>query len=520
MHPVCVSVAASNESINFKKKQNWKQLYESIYSYMNKIIKECGTDSLKEVYISIDGVVPMAKIIQQRQRRFRSAHERYRTKTNWDSCLISPGTFFMQGFEQYLKHKIKTDECSYKIHLSDSGEFGEGEHKIMKRLRTLSPDTPIAIYGLDADLLILGISALSTHSNIQLFRENVHCALKEFEDEDYLLVHIQTLWNCLKRKIIDLFDRKLNSMRSEGLEPTIFELSDTNLIQDFILLTCYFGNDFIPAIPATSLSLEDSIHFVLTQYATILAEEGNYMIQSATDSVFYWNHPFLIKFWNRCVETEDSRMKVRTIQWLRRRHSNTDEKGPIYTFHSMPRKKQGWIRNALSSTTTYLNVFSSLDPYFDYSNREVQNLMTREWIRGSIWVLSYYMGIQVDPYWFYPWSAPPTFTQLMSQHHEVLKETCQVELLQQYVSSYLRKRHPRPNLALQLMIIIPPDSEYCVPTRKLRWNRKEHPRTIYTPDYHTIGRSLKQSILWANWSHECYPFLPLIELPFILKSLR
>jgi hypothetical protein len=70
------------------------------------------------------------------------------------------------------------------------------------------------------------------------------------------------------------------------------------------------------------------------------------------------------------------------------------------------------------------------------------------------------------------------------------------------------------------MTIIPPDSEYCVPTRKLQWHRSSHPRNIYTPDYHEIGRSLQLSILWANWSHECYPYLPLIELPYILHSLR
>jgi 5'-3' exonuclease len=86
------------------------------------------------------------------------------------------------------------------------------------------------------------------------------------------------------------------------------------------VLTCYFGNDFLPAIPATSLSLDDSIHFVLTHYANTLAEEGNYMVQKATDTVFYWNHPFLIKFWNGCIKTEDSRMRMRTSQWLRRRH--------------------------------------------------------------------------------------------------------------------------------------------------------------------------------------------------------
>ena len=256
--------------------------------------------------------------------------------------------------------------------MSNSKEFGEGEHKIMKRLRKLPADTQIAIYGLDADLIILGISALPTHAHIQLFRENVHCALKEFANEDYLLVNVAKLWNHIQSDILHLFHAASESMRKKGLEPTIFELSDTHLIRDFILLTCYFGNDFLPAIPATSLSLDDSIYFVLTHYATTLSEEGNYMIQSATDSVFYWNHPFLIKFWNRCAATEDDRMRVRTAHWLRRRRrSPSSEMNPIQSFYAMPKKQQGWIRNALGSARTYLDVFSAQDPHFDYSDPQV-----------------------------------------------------------------------------------------------------------------------------------------------------
>lgn len=63
MHPVCASMAAAEEKTNFKKKQNWNRLYEAIYKYLQTIIKECGTKRLKEVFIAIDGVVPMAKIL-------------------------------------------------------------------------------------------------------------------------------------------------------------------------------------------------------------------------------------------------------------------------------------------------------------------------------------------------------------------------------------------------------------------------------------------------------------------------
>lgn len=240
---------------------------------MMEVIQSCeNSGTLKEVYIAIDGVVPLAKIIQQRQRRFRSSHESFHQKTNWNSCLISPGTFFMNQFEKYLisfirKHnsdiQSNKSQYSFKIILNSSQNFGEGEHKIMKKIRSLPQNTKIAIYGLDADLLILGITALRTHPNIHLFRENVHCSLKEFDKEDYLLVNIPQLWFYIRKQIVDTFETHQTKMRETGIEPTIFDLDDSRLILDFIVLTCYFGNDFLPTIPSVSLSLDDSIPFVL-----------------------------------------------------------------------------------------------------------------------------------------------------------------------------------------------------------------------------------------------------------------
>jgi 5'-3' exonuclease len=133
-------------------------------------------------------------------------------------------------------------------------------------------------------------------------------------------------------------------MRYQGTEPTAFTIETKRLIHDFLLLSCYFGNDFLPAIPATSLSLDDSIQFVLSRYCQVLAEEGNYMVQSVTDSVFYWNTSFLLKFWTLCFKEENPRMGARTTKWLRRRrpnpnHTESSPLEPITLFYSLPRNK-------------------------------------------------------------------------------------------------------------------------------------------------------------------------------------
>lgn len=525
MHPVCASIASADTTTNYKKKSNWPILFKAIIEELKKVIRNTSQNgSLKTVYISIDGVVPMAKIVQQRQRRFRSAYERCGVKTNWDSCLISPGTYFMTEFERYLQQNVKEIK-DVRVIISNSREFGEGEHKIMREIRALKCDTNVAIYGLDADLILLSILGLRNHTHITLLRENVHCALREYEKEDYLLVHIRTLWDILLEEINSCVMKHQKTMRDSGVEPTIFTLDHSRIMNDFILLSCYFGNDFLPCIPAVSLSLESSIWFMIEKYGKTLAEEGSYMVQQVTNTVFHWNRPFLLKFWNLCLPEEDRRMGLRTHQWLKRRRytekdgeRSRDAIRPVEEFYKMPRKKQTWMRNALSSAETYLSVFTNEDKHFNYMNHTIQSTMVGDWLRGSLWVLSYYNGFPVDNFWWYVWSAPPSFMHLIYHHMDTIATTHQIEAIPKVLSIGRRKRMRRPTLQLQAMSIIPPDSEYCIPTKRFGWSNTHHPRHSYTPTYRDI-RNIQYSIIWSSWAHECAVHLPLLELPFIVHSI-
>lgn len=103
------------------------------------------------------GVAPRAKMNAQRQRRFKSAHNRLakNSESDWDSNCITPGTQFMADLMSelkfYVQHKINTDPewRSIKVVLSgpevtSNGCYllliiiqvpGEGEHKIAEFIR-------------------------------------------------------------------------------------------------------------------------------------------------------------------------------------------------------------------------------------------------------------------------------------------------------------------------------------------------------------------------------------------------
>ena len=130
------------------------------------------------VYIAFDGLVPMAKMVQQRYRRFRVPD----STSLFDKHQISPGTPFMCELADTLRLMFPNAE------ISDTLEPGEGEHKMFRWFRTLPPNQDICIYGLDADLVLISI-AQSHLGNIEILREQ--------ENDEYSVIRVNALVSVL-----------------------------------------------------------------------------------------------------------------------------------------------------------------------------------------------------------------------------------------------------------------------------------------------------------------------------------
>ncbi|KAL4444979.1 hypothetical protein ABPG77_004029 [Micractinium sp. CCAP 211/92] len=150
--------------------------------------------------VAADGSAPAAKMNQQRGRRFYAAHlERQRRDIeaqvrremtaemgplggaaipalpDFDGNVITPGTGFMarlgDHLRQFFRQKLESDPgwAHLAVIFSDSSEPGEGEHKIMRFIRQqrtrpdYDPNTSHAIYGQDADLILLGLLSHEPH---------------------------------------------------------------------------------------------------------------------------------------------------------------------------------------------------------------------------------------------------------------------------------------------------------------------------------------------------------------------
>jgi len=124
------------------------------------------------VFIAFDGVAPVAKLEQQRNRRYKS-YLLEKLKNNfenqpkkWDKTAITPGTNFMSNLASYTTFYYKNKEKQYDINkfiVSTSDDPGEGEHKIFSYIRDhkISHNKEVSmVYGLDADLIMLALNHL------------------------------------------------------------------------------------------------------------------------------------------------------------------------------------------------------------------------------------------------------------------------------------------------------------------------------------------------------------------------
>jgi len=154
-----------------------KNVFSKIDEYVN-VIKPSGN-----LFIAFDGVAPVAKLEQQRERRYKSLFQTkisrsiYKDKKPdpWNTSAITPGTIFMGKLNEKVK-KYYNDPKKYNLNtiiVSTSANYGEGEHKIFDYIRRYpeqhNVDTTTVIYGLDADLIMLGINHIPVCNNIYLF---------------------------------------------------------------------------------------------------------------------------------------------------------------------------------------------------------------------------------------------------------------------------------------------------------------------------------------------------------------
>ena len=191
---------------------------------------------------------------------------------------------FMVRLHEQLKYfvtmKISTDSLWQKVKVILSGHEtpGEGEHKIMDFIRyekskpDYDPNIRHCLYGLDADLVMLGLCTHDPH--FSLLREEVRFGGKKSaskrtvtpENTTFHLLHLSLL-----REYID---HEFSDIKTSG--NLSFEYNLENIIDDWILLGFLVGNDFLPHLPNLHIN-KGAFSELYSTYKTVLPNMGGYM---------------------------------------------------------------------------------------------------------------------------------------------------------------------------------------------------------------------------------------------------
>ncbi|KAL7717295.1 5'-_3' exoribonuclease [Entamoeba marina] len=231
----------------------------------------------KMIYIAIDGVCPVAKIVQQRKRRFTSARDSM--NSSFDSNCITPGTPFMEilnvALRGYITQRMDNDLywASLNVIFSDSTCPGEGEHKIFEFIRKQSSNQNFfeqrhCVYGMDSDLIMLSLA--SSVPNIKIIREEhvfakSTCSIcgKKHSTKNHGKLPQLLLCDPLELR---------KWLISEARKNTTKPFDELRLVHDFVFITYLVGNDFLPKLPSVKVQ-SGGMELLLKFYWPLLQEE-------------------------------------------------------------------------------------------------------------------------------------------------------------------------------------------------------------------------------------------------------
>jgi len=376
------------------------------------------------VFIAFDGIAPVAKLEQQRNRRYKTWFSNEIMKeikeikeikdinlNKWDSCNITPGTNFMKKLTLNINKYFKNSETFgvKNIILSCSNECGEGEHKIFSYIRNNIEqhiNTETVIYGLDADLIMLTLNHLYISNKIYLFRETPHF-IKNLDNSlnpnMLYLLDIPELANAIVSSMITENNNNTNNTNNQ-----IFSQFN-NILFDYILICFLLGNDFLPHFPCINIRT-NGINILINAYKQIFNKNNEYL---TNNKKIVWKN--VRKFIKYLSDMEEENFKNEML--LR----DKMEKKYIYN-HSIEDKEKKFqlIPIKKRDVEKYINPFMDGWEYryykmlfeIDIDDIRKKNICIN-YLESLEFTLKYYTSGCPDWRWKYKYNYPPLLIDLI-----------------------------------------------------------------------------------------------------------
>jgi 5'-3' exonuclease len=389
-----------------EEKDAWEAaLLEAVKAYTVKVWGAAGRPA--QVHIAVDGVVPMAKIRQQRLRRFKApwwaAAEReagVRAAETWDTNAITPGTEFMEKLGAALRGLCAARGAGWTV--SDAGEPGEGEQKLMAWIRDHAAGMPgkvVVVYGLDADLIVLSLLALARTApqagSWCLLRE-----LAEFERDGRAGVF----------GALDVKELLRILVPAGGGAAGASQLSPADYMLEYTCAMSFLGNDFLPHSLTVKMRDEghDKMRTALQQLhatgARLVSPGGRVQNRAAAAFIAAWEealaaaieHKYKMRQPPPRTDAERAMVRVQNLpfEWREEAAIATgigSAEGVVLTADWRETYYRRWLRGAAAGAA---------------------GAPVRIYMEGLQWILDYYLGRPVSYAWQFPWNLPPLWADL------------------------------------------------------------------------------------------------------------
>jgi 5'-3' exoribonuclease 2 len=156
---------------------------------------------------------------------------------------------------------------SCSVTLSDGNNPGEGEHKILPRVRALreqEPDKTVVIYSPDGDMISLALMTQKSHIYIMRFADPMS------EHENGLLEKGFELLYCSMDMVRNDFFKQMTRTYSGSVDPE-------RVLLDYNFLLAMVGNDFVPSLPFLKIR-SGGLDLLLDLYNRLRPSFNDYLV--------------------------------------------------------------------------------------------------------------------------------------------------------------------------------------------------------------------------------------------------
>ena len=523
---------------------------EHFRAVVQKLITVIGGIKPKELLvISIDGSAPLAKIKQQRSRRYRSQKNRelttryihgepiyrgadlidymlpdnYKAKYKWplfNSSAITPGTEFMIKLDEYLRNWLSNSPPSLpsKVIYYSHMVPGEGEHRIMDYIRDNQKvlgnmNGAHVIWGSDSDLALL--ASIAPINGIYIARDNIRD-----------MINVEEFRKMIKDK-----------------------LGTKTALNDFVFMFSFIGNDFLPRTPSMinfwgkydqhgNKTDKGGIDIMINVYQTLNENNENPLVND--NLTVNWNSVklFIVEMANKEKELLSNLVQDERIlnDFLLLKQSTIVKRPPdiagtgqttilddpsnstikIFDFNVFRSRWYAHIflpTNYGKMSVTDSKLFGKL-----YIPNSGINVMNQSYFQGLGWINLYYnKGIrELNLDWFYIQEHAPLFSDMA--------EFMNTMNTYPFKSSYSRLSGQTPlNVVHQLLTVMPPQDIELIPLNYRKLMHGDSPITDMYPttfDLDDNGLTIKSSTILSVRKWMAIPMLPPFQPERVIKAVQ